>query len=68
MNFWGMSFYWDWWRIGICRSHRAFLSQLAPADHTPNPLPILSRAINRVCRAFNVRVPRWRRGRWRAKT
>ncbi len=45
-----------------------FLQTFLPKPcREPNPLPILARAINRVCRGFQIRQPVWRRGRWKSK-
>lgn len=47
---------------------RLFLSSPQPHEIAPNPLRILSRAVNcvRLCRP--IRIPCWRRGRWKSLT
>lgn len=45
-----------------------WLNTFADWPTEPNPLTILSRAIGRVSRAVTLKQPRWRRGRWRAKS
>jgi hypothetical protein len=46
----------------------AFLERIMPSSTEPNPLPILARAINRVRRSHAIFQPRWKAGRWKAKT
>lgn len=64
-----MDTYNDMVRWDNIRSHRAFIRSLAKMCLEPNPLHILARAVNALdlhCRV--IFQPRWKHGRWKAKT
>jgi hypothetical protein len=47
---------------------RLFLPPLQPHELHPNPLPILARAVNTVRVHRPLRIPCWRKGRWKSLT
>lgn len=51
-----------------CKKWVEFLNRLAPVNLEPNPLVILSRALNARLPLRASFVPRWKRGRWKAKS
>ncbi len=55
-------------RWQMAENFRRLLDRLFPPSLEPNPLPILSRAVNAVRFFRRMFKPRWRRGRWKAKT
>ena len=53
----------------IRAGHRAFLNQLAPRSLEPNPLRIVTCALNGLfLKLCNIRQPCWRAGRWKSLT
>lgn len=55
-----------WWNAE--RFSRLFLPPLQPHELHPNPLPILARAVNTVRVHRPLRIPCWRKGRWKSLT
>lgn len=53
----------------IKRAWVAWMDRLFPQSLEPNPLPILSRALNSLKLNHRIiRQPCWKRGRWKSKT